>query len=163
MGSLIINSLCNYCWVWRWKNFENRSTLWARIKCPVFWLTGSSCWEHVSYSRHTGINNWKSDSWDTTTIAFDRAWSKTVCINASRGLSAKAKFACYTYKWRLSFGIFFINELINPFICRTWGCAKKSQWFLRRIDRPLYADHCRLGCDAPTRATEADGKVNNMY
>jgi len=22
----MISALCNHCWVWRWRNFENRST-----------------------------------------------------------------------------------------------------------------------------------------
>jgi len=26
MGFLMINALHNYCWVWKWKNFENQST-----------------------------------------------------------------------------------------------------------------------------------------
>jgi len=36
-------SLGIYCWVWWWKNFENRSTLaklWVRVGCPFLWLTG---------------------------------------------------------------------------------------------------------------------------
>jgi len=47
IGSLMINSLRNRCWVLQlqWKNFDNRQhflKLWSRIKCSVFDSGGNS-------------------------------------------------------------------------------------------------------------------------